>query len=270
MDFPNSNLSKLKIVINSCWAFSDMWNNIYFLYKKYWANHPELLIVSDKNENKKLFPNIMCFEGEMTSRLLNALREIDSKYIFLSFDDYYLSKKVNVERLSQLLNEMEIKDVDYCRIFSMPKVRGKKDKNLKYKILPLIRIYEVNFYPSIWKKEALIKVLKENEVIWKAEARITRRSREKSLKCIYINNKNIFDFVDIVRKGKYLRSGYSFIKKNGLYLSSRPKRTIKETVHLNLRSFVANRIPVKLKNLLKKLNKGKNRVYYSDYENTDD
>ena len=125
-------------------------------------------------------------------------------------------------------------------------------------------------YPSIWKKEALLKVLKNHEEIWKSEARLTRRAREESLKCITRTNKGLFEFVDVVRKGKYLRSAYRYLKRNDLYISDRKIRTIPETIKLNLRIFISDITPKPIKDLMKKMVSRKEKKFYSDYADTED
>ena len=265
----SNEFNNVTILINSCIAFSDMWNNVSFLFDKYWPNHPKAYILTDKDDPSFKMDKIV-IDKEMSTRLLESLDKIDTKYVFLTFDDYYLKKPVNEKTILSLIKEMDNKDIDYCRIFYKLKTKGKKDKNLKYKYLPLKDTYEVNFYPSIWKKEALKKVLKKDEVIWKLEARITKRAREENLKCIYVNNKGIFDFVDVVRKGKYLRSAYRYLKRNSLYISSRKKRTIRETIKLNTQIFVSEHAPKRIKKCIKNRMHKKGKVYYSDYENTDD
>ena len=261
-------MNDITILINSCDAFSDMWENIISLYDKYWPNHPDLYILSDKKTNFD-YSKIIETNGEMSNRLLDALNHIKTKYVFLSFDDYYPKKNVNSETIQKVVELMESNGVDYCRIFNKVKIHGKSVGELKYKGLPLKSIYEVNFYPSLWNVDSLKKIIKPNEEIWKAEARLTRRFKDANLKGITISNKGVFDFVDVVRKGKYLRSAYRFLKRNKLFISSRKKRTIMETIRLNTRIFIADHFPV-FKNLLKKIAHKRGKVYYSDYELTDD
>lgn len=263
-------MADFSILINSCAAFSDMWENIIFLYDKYWENHLGLFILTDNKVDSVHYNNVISIKGEMSDRLLKALDHVSTKFVFLSFDDYYPKTKVNVSKIESLLKEMEEKNIDYCRIYKKVKTKGKKESVLKYKKLPLKDIYEVNFYPSIWKVESLKKVLKLNEEIWKAEARLTRRFREAELNGIYVKDKGTFEFVDVVRKGKYLRSAYRFLLKNDLFISSRKKRTIKETVALNTRIFIADHAPKWIKNALKGIMHKRGKVYYSDYENTDE
>lgn len=263
-------MNDICILINSCAAYSDMWDNIDFLYKKYWSDHPEIILVTDKVVPNQNSFKIIEINKDMSDRLIDAVKQIKENYIFLSFDDYYPNKKVNVNKLNELFKTIKAKDIDYCRIFFDPGVKGKKNSPLNYKTLPLNRVYEVNFYPAIWKKESLLKLLRSGEDIWKSEARLTRRAKENNLNCIYVKNKGIFDFVDVVRKGKYLRSSYRFLKRNKLFISDREKRTIKETIALNSRIFLSNNLPKKMKENLKKKGRKKGAVYYSDYADTDD
>lgn len=263
-------MNNLTILINSCKKFSDMWGNILDLYSKYWRDHPELIIVSDELDRNFNFNCVHPYTGDMSDRMLLAALDVKTKFVFLSFDDYYPKSKVDVDRISKIINLMESNNFDYCRMFKEPKAKGKKIGELKYKNLPLTRTYEVNFYPCIWKVESLIKIIKRNETIWKLEARITRRSKENGYKCIAIRDKTIFPFVDVVRKGKYLRNAYRFLKKNKLYISDRPVRTIKETTELAIQTFLSNNMPRCIKDRIKEKMRKKGRVYYSDYADTDD
>ncbi len=258
------------ILINSCINYSDMWGNIEFLYNKYWNNHPNIFLLTDKDGDTKKQLETITFDGDMSDRLIFALNHIKTKYVFLSFDDYYPKKQVNVQKIESLLELMKSKNLDYCRVFYDPKVSGKPQSNLKFRDLPLEKTYEVNFYPAIWKRTSLIKLLKSNEDIWKTEARLTRRAKENGLKCIYVKENGIFDFVDVVRKGKYLRSAYRHLKRNNLFISDRKKRTIKETLHLNTRIFLSNHLPKGMKEHLKEKGRKKGSIYYSDYAETDD
>ena len=263
-------MNNLTILINSCKGFSDMWENILNLYSRYWENHPELFIVTDEKDENLDFDCVHSYFGEMSNRILSAAKDIKTKYVFLSFDDYYPKNKVDVDKINKTIQLMETLNLDYCRYFNDPKVKGKKIGELEYNRLPLNKVYEVNFYPSIWKVESLIRVIKNDETIWKLEARITRRAKENNFNCIAIEDKKIFPFVDVVRKGKYLRNAYKFLKKNDLYISDRKVRTIKETLELKTQIFVSNNMPNWIKSRIKKRMRKKGRMYYSDYAETDD
>ena len=127
--------------------------------------------------------------------------------------------------------------------------------------------YEVNLYPSIWKKDDLIKIITHDENIWKFEVRLTRRCKENHFKCAWVSNKKTFQFVDTIRKGKYIRKAYKFLKKNSLYISNRSIMTFKESFLLGFRTIVSRYSPKFIKLRMKKISK---KSYYSDLYKNDD
>ncbi len=124
-------------------------------------------------------------------------------------------------------------------------------------------------YPGIWKVDSLKKVLVPDEDIWKTEVRLTKRSRENELFCFAYLKENVFPFEDIVRKGKYLRRGLKFIKKNKLYVSDRKVRTYKEDFKLFVQTMASDYLPKGIANRIKKWQGKKGKVFYSDFENSD-
>ena len=272
--------NKYSIIVLSCKKFSDMWVNNIVLFDKYWSDRPDLFLITDfddvsiKNSNPSVKRSLRMIDSSMSGRLLESINKIaKTDYIFLTLDDYYVSKKVDCESINELIEIMSKNSIDYCRLFKEKKVPGSfLGEKTKYKKLPLVSTYEVNFYPSIWKTSALKSVIKQDEDIWKTEVRLTKRFRENKLNGIAVYNNNIFPFVDVVRKGKYLPKGISFIKRNGLYLSSRPVISKRETTELFFKNLFSNSkiIPNNIKSKLKNHYKKMGGTIYSEYENTED
>ncbi len=263
-------MNKLAIVVTTCDAFSDLWVNNITLFDKYWANHPPIYLVSDKPNDlsKKLDVHFIYSNQDYAYRLRDTLKQIDAEYIFLTLDDYLLSDYVDVNRLIFLVNYMEDNKISYMRFFKRTLTKGWADKREHIHLLPLTKkTYEVNLYPSIWKKDDLMKMFVNDESPWKFEVRLTRRARENNLYCTWVNNKKVLPFVDTIRKGKYLRKAYRFLKKNNLFISERKVRTIRETLSLNVRTQLGRHLPKKIKNYLKSKS---HKEFYSDYYATDD
>ena len=57
-------MDDLSLVITTCDSFSDLWSNNNFLLNKFWPNHPECFVVSDKdnNEGKTIFKNFLKYD----------------------------------------------------------------------------------------------------------------------------------------------------------------------------------------------------------------
>ncbi len=263
-------MQKYSIIVTTCDKFSDLWQNNLFLFDKFWPNHPQIILISDKPNGlgDSLPCSFLHFPGEYTERLRATLTTVRDDYVFLTLDDYLPSNEIDQKRMNRLLDYMSEHNISYLRLFNRTKTKGWIDRGEGIHLLPLTKeTYEVNLYPSFWKTSELKKMLQYNENPWKFEVRLTRRAKEKNLFCGWVSNKKLFPFQDTIRKGKYLRKAYKFLKTNNLYISNRPIRSIKETISLNFRTFVGRHVPQKLKNFLKKLT---HKQYYSDFANFDD
>lgn len=259
----------ITILVSTCDNFYDLWENNKKLFDKFWPHPPKIVYFSDFNTHNPYFNTLTFGNCEFSLRLKKALDTIETKYVFLTLDDYLLDKFVDSQSLDFCYNFMEDNKADYFRFFNRTKVKGKYiDKTYKIKRLPLTKkAYEINLYPSIWKTDSLREIAKKDENIWKFEARMTRRAREHNFVAFATYDLDIFHFVDTIRKGKYLRKAYKFLKNENLYISDRKKRTIAETTALNIRTFFSRHLPKKIKNFFKKKSR---KLYYSDYADGED
>ena len=260
-----------KLLILTCSKYSDLWSNHLACLEKCWPNHFEFIVVSDGKGlyDIKDIQNLRIYSGSMSTRLIKALNEIDSEYVLLTFDDYFLCKAIHDDDFSKLLEDFVKLDLDYLRFYKKPKTKEKIKLSPKIYKLPLTDVYEVNYYPGIWKVSSLLKILKDGEDIWKSEVRLTRRAREAKLNC-GVTCEDLVHFKDIVRKGDYLISGKKFIQKNKLFLSDRRTRTIKDTIYLFFQTLISEKSPKAIKLWIKNKMRKRGKVFYSDFENTDD
>ena len=260
------------ILILSCQKYSDMWTKNILLLDKYWPNHPKAYIVSDGVGifNISNPGNLLIFPGGASDRLISALKYINSNYVFVTFDDYYFDGVVDSKKLNTLFEFLIDNNGSYLGFFKNKKRKLKPINEHMIARLPLEQTYEVNFYMAMWKKDSLIKCLRNNEDIWETEARLTKRSRKNGLKMFCCLDKNVLNFKDIIRKGKYLRSSYRFLKKNNLFTSNRQRRSLLETSGLFIKTFFAKHTPNFLKPLFKKIYRKTGNTIYSDYASDDE
>lgn len=256
------------ILIFTCAMFSDLWDNQIQLLNKFWPEHPPYYLVSDTlglygrgQENRTL-----CLSKSQSTRLIMALEHCSTEYVFLTLDDYFLKGQVNHERLENIIQTMHAEGIDYCRLY--PKFTTKTptlqvDNELK-RISFQRGVYEVNFYPGVWKRESLLAVLAPEETIWEAEVFLSRRFKDKNFIGVAERKMTVYPFVDVVRKGKYLRPAYRFMKKNDLFISDRPLRSRSEDFVLWIQGAVKSCTPRRLRPLAKKLGRKLGMKFYSD------
>lgn len=261
-------MKNLSIIITSCEAYSDMWINNISSFKKHWLDDSKIVLTTDSSgdfDTSKV-PELKVYKGEMSKRIIDALKDIDTKYVFITFDDYYLIKDANLEIIKETIDYMDKHNVSYCgSAFNIKKGKKFKAGNLKLFKFDLNEPYEINFYPSIWNREDLIASLKEEENIWISEAMLTKRLKMHNQTALMLLNKDVFTFLDVCRKGKYLRKAYKYLKKHNLYISDRGVRTIREEVSLAIRLFTSIHAPKWIKKKMQNRYRKAGHIIYSDY-----
>lgn len=265
--------NNLTMIIHSCDKFSDLWDGQIKLLNKNWPNRNfRVIILTDENTNNKKYDNveIICAgKGtEITQRLEYVIDSINTKYVFVTLDDYYLIKPVDNKKIEYLLDEMEENSYDYIRLFLRPKYRRKdkiKGKIKQYRI-DTSRNYSVNLYAGIWTKEFIRKTLfKSTKNAWQYEVTLSRVANKENAKCIISLNKE-YEILDVVRKGKFLHKSYRYLKKNNLYNGNRKVNSYWYEFKLNIRTFIGRHCPNFLYKILKKIMKKFGKTYYSDYD----
>lgn len=240
-----------------------MWIDNLVFFEKNWSNHPPIFYISDENDPNVVWDGkVLSFPGNYAFRLKEALKQIDSDYVFLTLDDYFPNKPVNFALIDDLITVMSENDVDYMNVY--PNHVGKPFSK-KMKILTLTldrRDYEVSLTPGIWKRTSLLALIGKDESPWEWEVMLTKRCHLSNYRCMCCYDKTAFPYLDVVRKGKYLKKAYLYLVSHNMFVSDRKIKPQIEVVFLSLRSFIAKILPVKLKKLLKKLS---GKTYYSDY-----
>lgn len=240
--------NKMTMLILSCELFSDLWDAHVSQLEKYWSDRGmDTYIVTDKphETNYEHVNVISAGEGvEFTDRLKYALEQIDSEYIFITLDDYFLKKDVSNDSIESLVCLMDEQRYDYIRLFKHPvKANGKKIKG--YKKLKDIRTecsYSVNLYSGIWRKDFLYNTLRETLSPWVYEVRLHNVAIELGAKCAVSNNRE-FVILDVVRKGKILNKANRYFKKHDIYHGSRPVHTLWYEFKLGVRSWGVRLMP---------------------------
>lgn len=219
--------NNISFLILSCDKFSDLWDGHIKLYNQNWQDRDfDTFIVTDK-KTEKSFPGInivsVTEQEDWTDRLRNALNLINTDYVFITLDDYFLIERVDNERMNKIMNLVIRDGIDYVRLFKRPVAATREPVD---EMAGLFHVendseYSINLYPGIWKKEFLLFTLQQSLSAWRYEVALRRLSVEYGAKCLVDNNKD-FVILDVVRKGKLLRAANNYFKKHpGIYTGDR-------------------------------------------------
>ena len=262
--------NSISLIIFSCEAFSDLWDGQIKLLEQNWPDrNMDTYIVTDSPSDKSYLEVKIISGGtekEWTERASYALNQIESDYIFVTLDDYFLIKKVDNKSISDLVSMMEKEGIDYIRLFKQPtKARGKSFDGYKgiYHI-DTSRDYAVNLYAGIWKKSFLASTLASPKNVWMYEVSLALRAREYGANCA-VSLRNEFQILDVVRKGKLLHRPARYFKKHpGIYNGNRAINTWNYEIKLFIQTMASRHLPNWIRKRVKEYMTKRGHKYFSD------
>lgn len=246
--------NRLECLISSCDKYSDLWDlQVYHLNKNWPDRNIRTVIVTDCDSQRE-YDNVEIFSSgnhlEMPQRFKIFLNSVSTEYVFVTLDDYFLINKVDNQRINNILDSMDRYNLDYVRLFSVPKENRILDKNQELYWIDLNRNYGVNLYPGIWRKSFLEETVRDSLNAWQYEVSLTHIARENKRKCAMSRGKD-FIFVDVIRKGKLLSKADKYLKSNGMSLN-REHISAKEEFKLNLMFWTKKNLPRFIQRIIKK------------------
>ena len=175
------------MVVSSCDKYDDTWEALFKSIKKYWANFdmPIVLNTESKKFNMEgldikcysLFKNKNVPWGK---RLKEHLKRIDTEFIFFMLDDFFLVEPVDTKVIEDCLKWM--KEDENIAVFSFHRVDDKNnipsDKYPNFDKRPQDGMYRLNCQAAIWRKDKLIKYIKDSYNPWDFEIYGSIRSRK--------------------------------------------------------------------------------------------
>ncbi len=170
------------VIVSSCDKYEDLWEPFFKILKTEWKELGEKQIPIILNTEEKAFEyeglNIrtlgLCKNGVIlswTARLRATLESIDTDYIILLLDDFFMQDPVKTEKISQYIKWMDenprISTFCFKETYASKNIRDGKYEGFERR--PLIGQYKFNCQAGLWRRDRLIEYLKKDENPWEWE-----------------------------------------------------------------------------------------------------
>lgn len=247
--------NKCSILVTSCDKYEDAWTPFFGLFHVMWPDCPYHIYlntetkdyISSKITVTSIHPqNPNDCKGNPLSwsaRLKCALEQIESEYILFMLEDFFLMSPVKSNVISKCISYMDDnKDIVAFDFHSDPHTK----EIFECFFAPVDKSYDyaVNTMTTLWRKEYLISLLRD-ESAWDFEFFATGRWRRSKNKYIftYIGEAPIFDY-EIKPKygygifqGRWLWNNKQLFEKYGIEadFSKRPTLQYEELPDLEAR-----------------------------------
>ena len=249
-------LPDVALVVLSCDKYSDLWSSFFRLFFHYWpnCNFPIYLCANrNKFDDSRVTTVLSGYDHDWSSSLKKCLDQINHEYVWLFFDDVFLNKQVNLNKISRLIKFLKERKPNYLRFRRFPKPEREIEKHFGECLEG--SLYRTSIF-AIWKKETLINLLLKGETAWDFENKSIERAR--SLPGFFGVYEDYLSYIHGVEKGLWIRPAVKCLQQLGcnLDLSRRSQMTSSQHISYVLRCFKVfffDRTPSRLKPALLKL-----------------
>ena len=184
-------MEKCTILVNSCDKYEDAWYPLFKIMKAEWKDRKWPIVL---NTESKTFDyedmGIKTFrlyqpgvKDKWGKRLIETLKRIDTEYVLMYLDDFFLTRPVNQNMLDQCIEWLDKND-DVAVFCFMPSYGGNiKDGRFEgFEKRPQDGDYRLNCQAAVWRKEILLKYTRpwENPWDWEVIGNVRTRRCEKA------------------------------------------------------------------------------------------
>lgn len=176
--------NKCTLLISSCDNNEDLWNPFFIILKDQWPEmkYPVVLNTESKkyhNENFEISTFSMYKAGDNPpwgKRLKECLKRIDTDYVILILDDFFPIQPVDHKRVEECIRWMD--ENSKIAVFNFYRVKGgiKDGKYPHFELRPQKGAYKLNLSAALWKREKLIKYIRNHETPWQFEINGSKRA----------------------------------------------------------------------------------------------
>lgn len=154
------NINNCTVFVNSCDRYEEAWKPFFALFHEYWPDCPYEIVLATETKtcSEKGVRTINTGNGEWTTRVQTALRQVNTKYILFFLEDFFLLRPVKSDKLKEVFSYMEADD--NIAVFYFNRIAGRGDKSEKYPGYydmnkKVIVEYQLNCQVALWRKEVL-------------------------------------------------------------------------------------------------------------------
>jgi hypothetical protein len=167
------------ILIPSCDAYADLWRPFWTLFQRHWPDCPFPAYLGSDGAifDDPRVTTLPTSGGRLWTKCVREqLRSISTPYVLMMLDDFFFRSRVSTQEVLTYLEAAETLDASMIRLVPRP---GPDAPVEGYANLGRIRPgapYRVSTQGAIWRREALLDLLREDESIWEFEMRGSERS----------------------------------------------------------------------------------------------
>lgn len=222
---------KLTLLLLSCDAYSDLWGDFFTIKEKFWKDCPFqwLLVTETKEFTREGVTVIDCGkELNWAGRFRKAVESVDTPYIGLFLDDYFITEEIDTALVNDLISKMETENIS---LINMSDVFHTilDNKKLSYYEPHLIKIpndlpYGISTASALWDRKYLLEKIGDGDYsAWQFEVDRYNEAKGQGYGGLLLCDDRMpfhVSEIPVVTQGKYTPASITFFKKKGITINS--------------------------------------------------
>lgn len=185
------------------------------LYLKYWADCPFKIVLSTNISDTEFsfFLKHENFESdEYIRRIKNASDAFHSDYYLIIGEDNFITYKIDIQKIKQVLDYMDEHKVNYCRLIPPEK----KSSKLRFYQISESKPYGITGAGFFCTKEYIDKEFSENINGWQFENEMLRKTMTAPSGSFFSDcvacSQDVLNTVHGIRHGMWIPKSYRLLK----------------------------------------------------------
>lgn len=224
---------RLTIVVTTSYLYKELIDGFIFFFDRYWSDCPFNVIISLENEvreNYDKYKFVSSNSSDWSERLFEVLNYVETEYLLLMMDDYFIFDYIDNNEIKFLLNLLDRFNIDHMAqtydIAGYPvreEVLVSESKTRLYKLQPNLKNYNYSIVSADFFSVRFLKsMLRKNESAWEFE-------NLGSFRTLFRKKLNIHKFITefhplrytyggIIEKGKIREGSQNLLDKHAYNL----------------------------------------------------
>jgi hypothetical protein len=175
-------IGSVAVVVSSCDAFFDAWRPFAFFFRKHWSDcpFPVYLIVNELTFRSEILrPLAVGPDRGWATNMKLALQQLPAPRVLYLQEDYFLTEPVRQEQLAHDFSYAFEHDADaFCFRARSELEPTFHPINDRFGVVPRDSDGRTRCQLTLWKRDALLAVLRDGENAWEMESRGSERTRD--------------------------------------------------------------------------------------------
>ena len=232
--------TRMTVLLVSYDGYSDLWRDFFNCKKNNWSDCPFETVMAN-NEMEWPFDDVRVVHGgkdaEWSKRARLALENIDTKYVCLMLEDFFICEGVNNQDIYQALDLMEKDGLKYYKLDTFTKIDTKTYGEYKHlKCIPANLKYGISLLTAIWDREFFLSKLgKEDYNAWIFEMERNEEAQAAGADCTPVgvfDTRNPLKICHMVVQGQFLPNALRQMKRKGYIVDTTKRKTMSTKTYI--------------------------------------